>query len=432
MADAMNTVYGGYVSDEAGFGFAQPEVASPVPPSQPQVPVKTPESLSGKILLLLAVILMCFGMLVVYSGGAGWAARKFDSAEHFLWRQALFTVVGTIVIFVAGGTDYKLLKKVSKVIVFAAIGLLALLILLKTVGLIHGAARWLGYGPFKIQASDMAKYALIIHLANLLSEKQRVIKDLYRGYYPMITIVLIVAALVALEPNFSTAAVLTLISFVMMFIGRVSLKHLAVTMLPVIPVAAGFAIAAPYRMQRLLNFVGKGTEDSSYQINQALIGFGNGGLLGLGIGASKQRELFLPESYNDFIFAIVGEEYGFIGAVMVLLLFIGIFLCGISIAKNSRDLFGKYLAFGVSFAILFYALVNAAVACHLLPTTGLAMPFVSYGGSAAFFNSVGVGLLVSISREKNREEKKRKKDEAKLAAEQNAASEAAMDAAVTP
>lgn len=371
------------------------------------IPKKTFESLAGKLLLLLVVLLMCIGVLVVYSSGAGWGAKKFHNEEYFLWRQLLFVVLGLGVIFMVGAMDYKLFKKFSKPILVVSAALLAMLLAMKAVGAIEGAARWIGYGRFKFQASDLAKYALIMHLATMITEKKSHIKDLYRAYYPMITVVFGIAGLVALEPNFSTATVIVGICFIVLFLGGVDLKHLALTALAFVPVAAAFAIAAPYRMARLLTFVGEGSDKASYQIEQALIGLGNGGIFGLGPGASKQRELFLPASYNDFIFAVLGEEYGFIGATLIILLFVGVIICGVMIARNAMDDYGKYLAYGVTVAIGVYAFVNAAVACHLVPTTGLPMPFVSYGGSAALFNAFGVGLLISISREKKRQEKKK-------------------------
>jgi cell division protein FtsW len=371
------------------------------------IPKKTFESLAGKLLLLLVVLLMCVGVLVVYSSGAGWGAKKFHNEEYFLWRQLVFVVLGLGVIFIVGATDYKLFKKFSKVILVVSAVLLAMLLAMKAVGAIDGAARWIGYGRFKFQASDLAKYALIMHLATMITEKKSHIKDLYRAYYPMITVVFGIAGLVALEPNFSTATVIVSICFIVLFLGGVDLKHLALTALAFVPVAAAFAIAAPYRVARLLTFVGEGSHKASYQIEQALIGLGNGGIFGLGPGASKQRELFLPASYNDFIFAVLGEEYGFIGATLIILLFVGVIICGVLIARNAMDDYGKYLAYGVTVAIGVYAFVNAAVACHLVPTTGLPMPFVSYGGSAALFNAFGVGLLISISREKKRQEKKK-------------------------
>lgn len=371
------------------------------------IPKKTFESLAGKLLLLLVVLLMCIGVLVVYSSGAGWGAKKFHNEEYFLWRQLLFVVLGLGVIFIVGAIDYKLFKKFSKAILVVSAALLAMLLAMKAVGAIDGAARWIGYGRFKFQASDLAKYALIMHLATMIAEKKSHIKDLYRAYYPMITVVFGIAGLVALEPNFSTATVIVSICFIVLFLGGVDLKHLALTALASVPVAAAFAIAAPYRVARLLTFVGEGSDKASYQIEQALIGLGNGGIFGLGPGASKQRELFLPASYNDFIFAVLGEEYGFIGATLIIMLFVGVIICGVLIARNAIDDYGKYLAYGVTVAIGIYAFVNAAVACHLVPTTGLPMPFVSYGGSAALFNAFGVGLLISISREKKRQEKKK-------------------------
>lgn len=371
------------------------------------VPKKTFESLAGKLLLLLVVLLMCIGVLVVYSSGAGWAAKKFQDEEYFLWRQLLFALLGLCVMFIVGAVDYKVFKKLSKAILIVSVLLLASLLAMKAIGVIDGAARWIGYGRFKFQASDLAKYALIMHLATMISEKKSYIKDLHRAYYPMITVILGIAGLIALEPNFSTAAVITCICFVMLFLGGVDIKHLGLTVLAFVPVAASFAMAAPYRMARLLAFIGEGSDKASYQIEQALIGLGNGGIFGLGPGASKQRELFLPASYNDFIFAVLGEEYGFIGATLIILLFVGVIICGVMIARNAVDDYGKYLAYGVTVAIGIYAFVNAAVACHLVPTTGLPMPFVSYGGSATLFNAFGVGLLISISREKKRQQRKK-------------------------
>jgi cell division protein FtsW len=211
-----------------------------------------------------------------------------------------------------------------------------------------------------------------------------------------------VVCLVALEPNFSTASLIAMIGFMLMFIGGVSIRHLVTTALPLIPVAVVFAIAAPYRVARLISFFSGDEKAMSYQVVQALIGLGNGGLFGLGIGASKQRQLYLPLSYNDFVFVVVGEEYGFVGTLAVIALFAGFFFCGLIIAKHAPDNFGKYVASGITIAISLFAFINIAVACHLLPTTGVALPFISYGGTALLFNSLGVGILVSISRHKKR------------------------------
>jgi cell division protein FtsW len=360
------------------------------------------DGVAGKLLLLIVALLMCIGIIVVYSSGAGWAEQKFSDSQYFLWRQLTFAVAGMVLIVLVGALDYHFFMKISKLLLFVSIGLLTALLLLKLTHVIHGAARWLGFGPFKFQASDLAKYAIIFHFSRLISEKREYIKDLHDSYYPLLILLMSVVALVALEPNFSTASLIAVIGFILMFIGGVRVKHLLSTASLLIPIAAVFAIAAPYRVYRLATFFSSDAKQLSYQVQQALLGLGNGGLFGLGIGASKQRELYLPLSYNDFVFVVIGEEYGFIGALVVLTLFAGFFICGIVISKHAPDAFGRYVAAGITIAISLFAFVNIAVASHLLPTTGVALPFISYGGTALLFNSLGVGILVSISRYKKR------------------------------
>jgi len=359
-------------------------------------------AIAGKMLLLIVAVLMCIGVVVVYSSGAGWAETKFSNREYFLYRHLVFTVAGIGVVLGVARIDYHLFRKISRLFLMAAIGILLLLLMLKVVGVIHGAARWIGFGPVKFQASDLAKYALIFHIARLLEEKQSYIKEWTSSFLPMLLLLLTVVVLVALEPNFSTASLIGIIGLTLMFIGGVSLRHLGVTLLSMLPIAAAYAMSAPYRMARLTAFFTSDEKKLSYQVVQALIGLGNGGLRGLGMGESKQRELYLPLSYNDFVFVVIGEEYGFIGAVVVLLLFTALLVCGIIIAKNAPDAFGRYVAAGISVAITLFAFINIAVACHLIPTTGVALPFISYGGTALLANSLGIGILVSISSHRKR------------------------------
>jgi cell division protein FtsW len=279
------------------------------------------EVIAGKLMLLIVSLLICIGIVIVYSSGAGWAENKYSSSEYFLWRQLLFSVIGIVTIVFFARIDYHIFYKVSKLFLFVSIFLLSLLLVLKVVGVISGAARWIGYGPLKFQVSDVAKYALIFHFSRLISEKQAYIKDLHNTYLPLVVILITVVFLVALEPNFSTASLIALIGFIMMFIGGVNIRYLLATAGLIIPVGAVYAMIAPYRMARLVSFFSGDEKGMSYQVLQALIGLGNGGLFGLGIGASKQRELYLPLSYNDFVFVVIGEEYGFIGALFVLFLF---------------------------------------------------------------------------------------------------------------
>ncbi len=365
------------------------------------VPHSGTGGIAAKLLVLIVAILMCIGIAVVYSSGAGWAVTKYSSSEYFLWRQLVFSVLGIGTVLLVAQLDYHVFWKTSKIILFTSIVLLTLLLALKAVGVISGAARWIGFGPLKFQVSDFAKYAVIFHFSKLITEKQGYIKDLNNSYYPMLTLLMIVVTLVALEPNFSTASLIALIGFSLMFIGGVNIRHLLATVAVLIPVGVVFAMAAPYRRARLHSLTSGNEHGATYQVVQALIGLGNGGLFGLGIGASKQRELYLPLSYNDFVFVVIGEEYGFVGALAVIALFAGFLVCGLMIARQAPDNFGKYVATGVTTAITLFAFVNIAVACHLLPTTGVALPFISYGGTALLFNSLGVGILISIARYKN-------------------------------
>ncbi len=362
------------------------------------------KSIAGKLLLLIVVLLMCIGVVVVYSSGAGWAQRKFSNPEYFLWRQVFFTFLGVVTVILFSSIDYRIFRKLSKMLFFLSVFLLAGLLFFKFIGVIDGAARWIPLGPISFQVSDFAKYALIFHFARLITDKREFIKDLNESYYPLLTLLLTVVALIAFAPDFSTASLVATIGFIMMFLGGVRLKHLLVTAVPLVPLAGLFAIAQPYRVARLLSFFNGGDEPQlSYQVRQALIGLGNGGLFGLGIGESKQRELFLPLSYNDFVFVIIGEELGFVGAVFVLALFAAFFVCGLVIAKNAADGFGRFVALGITITIVLYAFINIAVASHVLPTTGVPLPFISYGGTALLFNSLGVGILVNISRKRKKE-----------------------------
>ena len=313
-----------------------------------------------------------------------------------------FFALGIITVLMVAQLDYHIFCKTSKIILLVSIMLLALLLVLKAGGRYSKAARWIEFGPFTFQVSDFAKYALIFHFSRLISEKQSYIRDLNNSYYPLLTILMTVVALVAFEPNFSTASLIALIGFMLMFIGGVNIRHLLATFSLLIPIAGVFAIAAPYRLARLLSFTSKNEKEISYQVVQALIGLGNGGLFGLGIGASKQRQLYLPLSYNDLVFVVIGEEYGMVGAVALIALFTGFLVCGLIIAKHAPDNFGKYVATGITMAITLFAVINIAVACHLIPTTGVALPFISYGGTALLLNSLGVGILISISRYKKR------------------------------
>jgi len=269
---------------------------------------------------------------------------------------------------------------------------------LVTGGEVKGASRWLRIGSIGFQPSEFAKFALLFHLCTLIANKGDVVRNFKKGFIPLMVWVGTVTFLVMLQPNFSTGLMILLLSLLLMVVGRARLSHVVLTFAALAPLLLLYVISAEYRMKRLTAFLDtSGSTKGNYQLWQGIIGFGNGGLFGVGPGESRQRDFFLPESYGDFVFSIVGEEYGFIGTIIFLTLFVLMMVRGFKIAKFSHDDFGFYLAIAITATISLYAIVNAGVALGVLPTTGLPMPFVSYGGSSIVFSSFAVGVLLNIS-----------------------------------
>lgn len=348
--------------------------------------------------LVSVLALMVLSLAVVYSASSTFALEKWGSSAKLMQLHLGKVVLSFVAIIVFMTIDYHSYAKKTKYVLIAAIGLLILTLALG--GEAKGATRWLRLWGLGFQPSEFARFALLFHLCLLISVKGNRVRDLSTGYVPMIMWVGVVTVLVLLQPNFSTGIMITVISLAMMFIGGARISHLAVTLLAALPALAAYMLSAPYRMRRILSYIGFAEETASkvnYQLWQGIIGFGNGGLFGVGPGESKQRDFFLPESYGDFVFSIVGEEYGFIGTMVIVGLFFILLWRGMKIARYAQDQFGCLLAAGITLSITGYALVNAGVTLGLLPTTGLPMPFVSYGGSSMLFSSAAIGVLLNIS-----------------------------------
>lgn len=351
---------------------------------------------SDKMLFWSVLILMGFGIAAVYSASSAWAAQRGGS-EFYLLRHLVKVLVGVGLIIGLSKVDYHLYAKYSKIGVMIAVASLILLLITGGIGELKGANRWLGIGPFSFQPSELAKWTLIVHIAFLMSKNSEKMYDLKEGLIPCLIWIGSVVLLIALQPNFSTAAVISTISIIMLFVGGANLKYLYTAAAILIPLAVIYVATSPYRLKRILSFIDG--DSANYQLSQSLVALGNGGLLGVGPGQSKQRDFFLPEPFNDFILPIIGEEYGYIGILIILALFIFILVRGVSIVKRAPDLFGTYLATGIVISIVFYAFTNAAVTCGLFPTTGLPMPFISYGGTSILFTSASIGILLNISKQ---------------------------------
>ncbi len=338
-----------------------------------------------------------FSVAFVYSASASFADVKFGSSEELVWNHAIRVLIGLTLMIVFAKIDYRVWQGTSATVLLVAIGFLLLVLVMGTE--IKGASRWVRLGPVNFQPSELAKFALVIHAASLLSAGPAALQTWRRGIVPVLTWVLPVCILIALQPNLSTASVIFLIVMVMMFLADVRMQHLAIIVGTGLVAASVYAVSAEYRLRRLLVFIGKAEGDNPvrYQLDQALIAFGNGGITGVGPGQSRQRDWFLPESYGDFIFSIVGEEYGFLGVSLLIGAFVLIMWRGYAVAKKAPDAFGRLLAAGITTTLAVYAFVNAGVTCGILPTTGLPMPFISYGGSSVFFSAIAVGILLNIS-----------------------------------
>jgi cell division protein FtsW len=348
-------------------------------------------------ILLPVIVLIAFSLGVVYSASSSWSAKLNGDSSYLFKNHLIRAGLGIFMIFLFSRIDYRHIIRYRKILLAAAV-ILLLYLLVAGVETTNGATRWIRFSGLSFQPSDFVKFALIINLAYMLSRKKDYIASLYYSYLPMVFYIIIIVSLIALQPNFSTAGIVFVSSLMLLFIGGVRFKHIFITCLSILPLAAIFVLSKPYILNRLFAFSGQSANsESSYQVSQAIIGFGNGALIGVGPGNSNQRDFFLPQSYDDFVFSIVGEEYGFIGVTLVILMFAVFLIRGLKLAKNMDEDFGKYLAFGITIIIVINAIVNMMVATGIIPTTGVTLPFMSYGGTSIIFNSIAVGILLNIS-----------------------------------
>jgi cell division protein FtsW len=356
--------------------------------------------------VLLAVLgLLFFSLAFVYSASSSFADARTGSTETFFWSHAIRVFAGIAIMLVVARIDYHWLERWSKPLLLVALGLLCYVLL--DGARMKGASRWIDIGFISFQPSELAKFALILHLAVMLADKRDYLNDLKFAFLPMLFWVAVVCGLIALQPNLSTAMVIFTLSMTVLFIGRVGLLQL-MSVVGIGLVAGGlYAVSAEYRMRRIMSYIGLhsgATADTlasvNYQLHQALIATGSGGFAGVGPGQSHQRH-FVPEPFGDFIYAIIAEEYGFLGATALLVVFALIAWRGIIVARQAPDDLGRIAAGGIALTIGFYALVNAGVTTGLLPTTGLPMPFISYGGSSVLISAAAVGILLNISQHAN-------------------------------
>lgn len=352
------------------------------------------------IILLFAVLaLVGIGVVMVYSTSAIIAGDRFGDPYYFLKRQALYAAVGFVLMIVMMFLPYEILKRFAYPILVSSV-LLLIAVLIPGIG--HrtgGAMRWLKIQSFSFQPSEFAKLGLVIFLAYLLTKKEEKIRSFSFGFLPPVLLSGLVIALVMKEPDFGAAFFLTVMVFLLLFVGGARVIYIASAFLIAIPIAYALLMNVGYRYKRLMSFIRPWEDPSgtSFQIIQSFLSFGSGGLFGLGLGEGRQKLFFLPAPHTDFIFSVIGEELGLVGATVVVLLFFILTLRGIQIGLSLEDRFGVYLALGITLMISLQAVINMGVVLGLLPTKGLTLPFISYGGTSLIANLAGVGILFQLS-----------------------------------
>ena len=357
-----------------------------------------------KFLLGAIVVLCVFGTVMLFSASSIRSLEITSNRTDTLYLQAHLKrlLVGVVFMFFFMMVDYRKLKEWSLHILGGAVGLLVLTLVMNMIQGTSSPSRWLYLGSVSIQTSDIARIALIIFLAAFIHEKREHIKDFYNGFLTCILAIGSIVMLVIIQPDLSTTTMILIISFVMLFLGGAKVQHMMATAGVSLTFLSIVIMNWDYMRSRIESFLNPETvrPENLHQIKQSMISLANGGFFGLGLGNSYGKNYFLPTPHTDFIFAIIGEETGLIGTLFVLTLFMFIFQRGIHIAKESPDIFGVMLALGISCSFILYAFINAAVVTNLVPTTGLVMPLISYGGSGVVVHLASLGILLNISQSK--------------------------------
>lgn len=349
-------------------------------------------------LLLLVLILIAVGVVMVYSASAILALEKLGSTTFFAKRQAIWAIISLGLIFVLAKIDYHRFEKISPFVLLVSLLLLVAVLFVPST---RGASRWIKLGPANFQPSELFKYIMILFMAYSLSKRKEKIKELRSVLLPYFVILGLASLLILKQPHLGAVLLLSIIVLGMLFVAGAKIRHLLLIIAPVVLSVFILVFFVGYKKARVNDYL-KSLEnplEGSYQMKQSVLALSSGEILGVGPGEGKAKLFFLPEPHTDFIFATTGEELGFVGASAILILFLLLTARGMSIARGASDDFGYLLAFGITFCIFVGALINAGVVVGLLPTTGLPMPFLSYGGSSLVFSAVGIGILLNISRQ---------------------------------
>lgn len=359
------------------------------------------------VFLILVLCLLAFGLVMVASASYVSALYKYGNSYHFILRQLLFAAAGIVAMLAVPLFDYHLLRRYCLPLLVIALVLL-LLVLIPGVGIrVNGARRWLGFGGFTFQPSEIAKLAVILVLSSYIAANYNRMKEFKVGLLPPAFLLLAVCGLVVFEPHLSGAIVIFCVGAILIFVGGASLKWLISIGTAGVAALAGFAAFTPHARTRIEVWLDpfKDPTGDGFQTIQSLYAIGSGGPLGQGLGNSRQKFLYIPEPQNDYIFSIICEELGFVGAMMVIVLFVLLIWRGFVIAYHAKDKFGSLVVVGIISRVAVQVILNIAVVTNTIPPTGISLPFFSYGGTALLVLLAEMGIVLCISRHSRMEER---------------------------
>ncbi|WP_067931576.1 stage V sporulation protein E [Alicyclobacillus kakegawensis] len=349
------------------------------------------------VIVAATLCLLALGVTMVHSASSVVSVERFGDPFYFTKRQLLWAALGVALMLVLSGYDYHRWRRLAPAI--AAISFVLLVVVLPLGQSRNGSQAWLGIGSFGIQPSEFAKLALILFLAHYLTDSEQRMQSFWSGFVPPLCMALLAVALIMLEPDLGQSVVIIGTTVILLFAAGARLTHLAFLFGLGLAGFAGLVAMAPYRINRIIAFLDpwQDPQGKGYQIIQSLYALGSGGMLGLGFGNSRQKFLYLPEPQTDFIFSIIGEELGYLGAACVLLLFAVLVWRGFRVALYAPDKFGALLAAGITGMMAVQVLINIGVVTGSIPATGITLPLISYGGSSLTLMLAGIGILLNIS-----------------------------------
>ncbi|MCQ2969117.1 MAG: putative lipid II flippase FtsW [Clostridium sp.] len=382
--------------------------------SKKRIRKKSKKGIGNLLIFWTVVVLVAIGFIMIFSSSSYSAYFEYDGDRYkIVKKQIMWVIMGFTAMYITLNFNYHYYKKLTKPIYITVFVLLLFVIIGGKLGLsivpnIKGATRWIYIGPLSIQPSELAKYAIVITLATLMDRRKNSITDFKYGTLFYVGVGVSMAGLVFLQNSLSVTIIIMAVTLIMIFVAGGQPEHVFSVGITGFIGAIGYIFSTPFRRARFLNFLNpwEDASDVGYQLIHSLYAIGSGGFWGVGLGQSKQKALYIPEPYNDFIFSIVIEEIGFLGGMLIIGLFVVLIVAGISVAVNAKDMYGRLLATGIISVVAVQLIINVAVVTGSMPVTGIPMPFISYGGTSMVFIMAAMGIVLNIAKVSKAAEKK--------------------------